>query len=265
MFVTTNMIVSVIKMSPNLSNSESHRPSAHTRQASRASLTCPFSRCTFRIPTNTPVEARSHFDQYHKNCTFPSLTNNFLNKTKLFLCTETSCDTPKQCFHTQNAYTRHYNHSHKLQHRDQLNSNIIQRLFSPNAFDLEQWRHSLEWLYTLKQEPPAQRTNHCAHLRRSQQALYHSTLDKVIQLILETSIPYVQETDHPPAYETSSVPFWNILFIFNHLLMHKNHLPTQSIATLLPIRIAMLNQGRLRELFDEAFAFPESTLWTCNP
>jgi hypothetical protein len=201
-------------------------PSAHTRQASRASLTCPFSRCTYRIPTNTPIEVRSHFDQYHKNCTFPSLTNNFLTRTKLFLCTEMSCNTPKQIFHTQSAYTRHHNHSHKLQHRDQLNSNLIQCHFSSSALDLEQWRCSLEQLYTLKQEPPAQHTNHYTHLRRSQQALYHSTLDKTVQLILETSTPYMLESNQPPAYKTSAVPFWNILFIFNHFLMHKKHLHT---------------------------------------
>jgi hypothetical protein len=54
--------------------------------------TCP------RIPMNAPIEARCHFDQHHKNCTCPSLTNNFLTKTKLFLFTEISCNTPKQCF-----------------------------------------------------------------------------------------------------------------------------------------------------------------------
>jgi hypothetical protein len=69
----------------------------------------------------------------------------------------------------------------------------------------------------------------------------------------------MQESTHPPAYETSAVPFWNILFIFNHLLMHKKDLPTQSIATLLPIQIIKLNQGQLRELFDEVFAFPDLT------
>jgi hypothetical protein len=83
-------------------------------------------------------------------------------------------------------------------------------------------------------------------------------MDKIVQLILSTSVTYGNPDDEqpPPTYNTSPIPFWNIFFIFNHLLLHKNHPKTQSIATLLPIRIAKLNQGRIRELYDEAFAFP---------
>jgi hypothetical protein len=59
------------------------------------------------------------------------------------------------------------------------------------------------------------------------------------------------------AYNTTPIPFWNIFFIFNHLLSHKKDPSTQLIATLLPSRIAKLGQGQIRELCDQAFAFPE--------
>jgi hypothetical protein len=63
----------------------------------------------------------------------------------------------------------------------------------------------------------------------------------------------------PPAYNTSLIPFWNIFFLFNHSLSCKNHPFTQSIATPPPKRITKLGQGRIRELRNKAFAFPEQT------
>jgi hypothetical protein len=48
-------------------------------------------------------------------------------------------------------------------------------------------------------------------------------------------------------------------FAYN-IISHKNHAKNKSIATLLiPTRIAKMKQGRLQELCNEAFAFPDAT------
>lgn len=69
---------------------------------------CPFAQSKPSVLTNRPAEARSHFDTHQEGLPFP---NNFLAKTKLFLCRQSSCNTNKQCFHTTPSCTTRDNNS----------------------------------------------------------------------------------------------------------------------------------------------------------
>jgi hypothetical protein len=150
---------------------------------------------------------------------------------------------------------------HKAPTPNEPNLTLPQHHFSPNDHDLEPWRLSSAWLQTLKHKPPAQRTNHCTHLLCNQQASHRSAMDKTAQLVMSSHTEHERPNNNqpPPACNTSPVPFWNAFFTFNHSLPRKRHPSTQSIATLLPTRITKLGQRRIRELRNEAFAFPELT------
>jgi hypothetical protein len=209
---------------PKKTSSTALRPQARSSNKTSSTIKCPFIVCEHPVSLKSPSESRSHFDQHHKHDKLPHLTNNFMSKTQLFACTAMTCNASKQCYHTQASHTRHDNSAHKATTRSSLNLTLVKKHFSPDEHDLQQWRLSLSWIRNLGQAPPAQRTNHCAHPRRSQQALHHATPDKVVQLILAASIPCKNQDDDstPQACNTSSIPFWNIFFIFNHLLLHKN-------------------------------------------
>jgi hypothetical protein len=57
---------------------KTQRPNTHTKTHRTTCNNFPFPQCTHCIPLNAPFDARAHFDQCHKDTTFPMLKNDFL-------------------------------------------------------------------------------------------------------------------------------------------------------------------------------------------
>jgi hypothetical protein len=106
-----------------------------------------------------------------------------------------------------------HNKRQQLHPRTETNLDLIFDHFKLDVTGSEQWRLSPSLLSKRpprQHESPAHPTNHCAHLTQAQQTLHHSIMDKIVPLILASSIKCkIHDDDPPQPHDTTPIPVWN--------------------------------------------------------
>lgn len=219
-------------------------------------LRCPFPSCTWTCEGSRGhhKKLRAHLSILHSD-ELASIPTNIYRNLNVYLCT--------QCSHicaTNRSLTNHQLHAH-ANVRSKTNVDLITATFRQRDIHAsrQQWTSTLEWLYKLDIRPPQKRSSAFHTLLPSTKQKILVLLNHVISWTLTASLPLDADADATttPVHLSTSTPFFKLLLIFEQLLLTPVPLAQhRRRATIIDQRIALFKQGRLTQLYEEAFLSP---------
>jgi len=189
--------------------------------------TCPILHCgSHPIPhaagsSDETKYIRTHLVKRHDATALASIPGSFFAQYKLHPCRQ--CHEPLKIYlHAGDLHNHERSHIPAPRLSDAINSTLISDTFQSIPFLDNRWSAALPWLHHLPLTPPPFRESHFNRLSPNVRDAVIASYGDIVQLVID-STPSLSPTflsNHPllPEYECSSVPFWNLLFLFEAII-----------------------------------------------
>ena len=117
------------------------------------------------------------------------------------------------------------------------------------------WKESLAFLHQLDLQPTPYRSLIWHKVGYSQAKALYNIYSHILRWILAATDDHHRNDDQPqPPHQTSALPFWNLLFLFDALMLHPFTLPNHNaISDDIRYRISLFKRGDIKTLYNHAF------------
>ena len=217
----------------------------------RAPHKCPIHSCSCIIDNLDPTAFHKHIQTEHKNTCLTTEQVQQLTTKSLFACP--TCLSTNSIYIGTGGLTKHCNARHKAPSRSCTNEDIIRKTYRGPNTDL--WRASLAFLHQLDLKPTPYRSLIWHKVGYSQAKALYNIYSHILRWILAATDKHQSDDElSQPPHQTPALPFWNLLFLFDALMLHPFTLPNhKDISDDIRYRISLFKRGDIKTLYSHAF------------
>jgi hypothetical protein len=139
--------------------------------------------------------------------------------------------------------------------REKLNIDIILSTYPEHPtspLHKSNWVQSLQWLHSLNITPPTARTTLYTKLSPKHRQTCIHTLHHITKWCIDATVPGPDSDPTIPLYQTSAIPFWKLLLIFESTILAPHKPDIGSYSALLKKRLTLFKSGHIQQLYLES-------------